>query len=87
MYPRVPEVLRELQRWDVKLVCGETLTTRKPAPEGILLCPQYFHARPTRALIVGDSSMNVANARNAGVAVWALSGGYNIGQTIADSLP
>jgi len=35
-----------------------------------------------RALFVGDSSIDVASARNAGVPVWALPYGYNMGQPI-----
>jgi len=31
---------------------------------------------------VGDSSIDVATARNAGVPVWALPYGYNMGQPI-----
>jgi phosphoglycolate phosphatase len=37
--------------------------------------------------MVGDSSIDVATARNAGVAVWAVPYGYNMGQPIAASAP
>jgi len=40
-----------------------------------------------RALFVGDSSIDVATARNAGVAVWALPYGYNMGQPIEACAP
>jgi phosphoglycolate phosphatase len=40
-----------------------------------------------RALFVGDSSIDVATARNGGVAVWALPYGYNMGQPIAACAP
>jgi phosphoglycolate phosphatase len=36
---------------------------------------------------VGDSSIDVATARNAGVPVWVVPYGYNMGQPIADSGP
>jgi phosphoglycolate phosphatase len=38
-------------------------------------------------LFIGDSSIDIATARNAGVAVWAVPYGYNMGQAIADSQP
>lgn len=49
-----------------------------------------FHERTTggeRALIVGDSSIDVATDRNAGIEVWAVPNGYNMGQTIEASAP
>jgi phosphoglycolate phosphatase len=36
---------------------------------------------------VGDSSIDVATARNAGVRVWALPSGYNMGQPIEACAP
>ena len=36
---------------------------------------------------VGDSSIDVATARNAGVCVWALPYGYNMGQPIERAHP
>lgn len=36
---------------------------------------------------VGDSSIDVATARNAGVPVWALPYGYNMGEPITASRP
>ena len=35
-----------------------------------------------RALFVGDSSIDVATARNGGIEVWALPYGYNMGEPI-----
>ena len=40
-----------------------------------------------RAVFVGDSSIDVATARNAGIPVWALTHGYNMGEPIAASRP
>jgi len=42
---------------------------------------------PERALFVGDSSIDVATARNARVCVWALPYGYNMGQPIEACTP
>lgn len=69
------------------VVCGDQVARKKPAPDGILQCLQRFGVHPSRALLVGDSAIDVASARNAGIAVWAVSGGYNQGQPIASSRP
>jgi phosphoglycolate phosphatase len=69
------------------VVSGDTLPTKKPDPAGVQSCLKRFGVPRDRALFVGDSSIDVATARNAGVAVWALPYGYNMGQPIAASLP
>jgi phosphoglycolate phosphatase len=68
-------------------VSGDTLPVKKPNPAGIEHCLAQFNVPKDRALFVGDSSIDVATARNAGVAVWALPYGYNMGQPIASCAP
>lgn len=70
-----------------RVISGDTLPTRKPDPAGILHCLAVFGVQRERALFVGDSSIDVAAARNAGVAVWALPYGYNMGQPIDACAP
>lgn len=70
-----------------RVISGDTLARKKPAPDGILDCLAHFDVPPARALFVGDSSIDVATARSAGIQVWARTGGYNLGQPIADSRP
>jgi phosphoglycolate phosphatase len=70
-----------------RVVCGDTLPAKKPDPAGVLDCLRAFGVAPGRALFIGDSSIDVATARNAGVTVWALTHGYNMGAPIADSAP
>lgn len=65
-----------------KVISGDTLPTKKPDPAGVLACLRDFDVAAERALFVGDSSIDVATARNAGVAVWVLPYGYNMGQAI-----
>ena len=60
----------------------EPSPSKNPDPAGIQSCLAAFHVPRHRALFVGDSSIDVATARNAGVAVWALPYGYNMGQPI-----
>jgi phosphoglycolate phosphatase len=69
------------------VVSGDTLPTKKPDPAGIHSCLAAFGVPRQRALFVGDSSIDVATARNAGVTVWALPYGYNMGQPIEACAP
>lgn len=70
-----------------RIVCGDTLGTRKPDPAGVLACLREFGVAPGRALFVGDSSIDAATARRAGVPVWLLPYGYNMGQTVESAEP
>ena len=69
------------------VVSGDTLPVKKPNPAGIAHCLKLFQATAERSLFVGDSSIDIATARNAGVPVWALPYGYNMGQAIEDARP
>ncbi|MFN7137550.1 MAG: HAD-IA family hydrolase, partial [Thermomonas sp.] len=70
-----------------RVICGDTLATRKPDPAGVLACLREFGARPGRTLFVGDSSIDVATARAAGVPVWLLPYGYNMGEPVEACAP
>lgn len=70
-----------------RVVCGDTLPTRKPDPAGVLHCLRDFGVAARDALFVGDSSIDVQTARNAGVRVWAVTYGYNMGSPIAEWRP
>jgi phosphoglycolate phosphatase len=69
------------------VVSGDTLPTKKPRPDGVLSCLERFQVSAGRTLFVGDSSIDIATARNADVAVWVVPYGYNMGAAIADSHP
>jgi phosphoglycolate phosphatase len=68
-----------------RVISGDTLPVKKPDPAGVHDCMQRFGVARERVLFVGDSSIDVATARNAGVTVWALPYGYNMGQPIEAS--
>jgi phosphoglycolate phosphatase len=70
-----------------RVVCGDSLPTKKPDPAGVIDCLRAFDVHPRRAVFVGDSSIDVATARNADIAVWAVTHGYNMDEPIADSRP
>jgi phosphoglycolate phosphatase len=65
-----------------RVVAGDTLPTKKPDPAGVLSCLETFGAAPERSLFIGDSSIDAATARNAGVPVWLLPHGYNMGEPV-----
>lgn len=65
-----------------RVISGDTLPVKKPDPAAVDDCVQRFGVARERTLFVGDSSIDVATARNAGIAVWALPYGYNMGQPI-----
>ena len=69
------------------VVCGDTLAARKPHPDGVFECLRRFGVAARSALFIGDSSIDVATARNAGVPVWAVTYGYNMGEPIAAAQP
>ncbi len=70
-----------------RVIGGDTMPTKKPDPAGVQACLAQFGVNRERALFVGDSSIDVATARAAGVPVWAVPYGYNQGQAIATSAP
>lgn len=65
-----------------RVISGDALPVKKPDPAGVFDCLEMFDVVHERALFVGDSSIDVATARNAGIAVWALPYGYNMGKPI-----
>lgn len=70
-----------------RVICGDTLPTKKPDPAGMFGCLAAFDTRPEQALMVGDSSIDATTARNAGVACWLLPHGYNSGQPVQTCEP
>jgi phosphoglycolate phosphatase len=70
-----------------RVISGDTLPVKKPDPAGVYDCLEMFDVVHGRTLFVGDSSIDVATARNAGVAVWALPYGYNMGEPIERCKP
>jgi phosphoglycolate phosphatase len=69
------------------VVSGDSFPAKKPDPTGVQSCLNQFGVSHERALFVGDSSIDVATARNAGVRVWMLPYGYNMGQPIEACAP
>jgi phosphoglycolate phosphatase len=76
-----------LLRYFDPLVAGDSMHEKKPHPRPLQVCLRAHAIPPERALFVGDSSIDIAAARNAGVAVWVVPYGYNQGRPIAASQP
>jgi phosphoglycolate phosphatase len=70
-----------------RVISGDTLPVKKPDPAAIQDCVQRFGVTLERTLFVGDSSIDVATARNAGIEVWVLPYGYNMGEPVASCDP
>lgn len=69
------------------VISGDTLPTKKPHPGAIAHCLERFQLQAHQALFIGDSSIDAATARNAGVQVWLLPYGYNMGEPIEAAQP
>jgi phosphoglycolate phosphatase len=68
-------------------VSGDTLATRKPAPEMLLHACRLLGVEPAAAWMVGDSRNDVLAARAAGMAAICVSYGYNHGRPVAEEEP
>jgi len=69
------------------LIGGDTLAHKKPHHAVIDHVRQVFDCQRAHMAHIGDSTVDVQAARNAGVAAWAVSYGYNAGVPIAAALP
>jgi phosphoglycolate phosphatase len=76
-----------LSAWFSPVVAGDTLPVRKPDPRTVRYCLEHHAVAPGRAVLVGDSTVDVATARNAGVRCWAVNYGYNGGMPIESAGP
>jgi len=64
------------------VISGDTLAVRKPNPEVIHYCLNTLLETADNSLFVGDSAIDIATAKSAGVLCWAVPYGYNAGNDI-----
>jgi phosphoglycolate phosphatase len=83
---RVLEVT-DLARHFELVVGGDSLPQKKPHASVLRYVADTLGVPAGRVAHLGDSSIDVAAARNAGVAAWAVSYGYNGGEPIASAAP
>lgn len=83
---RVLEVTRLDERFDL-VIGGDSLPDKKPHANVLRHVGAALGVATDRMAHVGDSAIDVAAARNAGVAAWAVPYGYNAGVPVAESKP
>ncbi len=76
-----------LQRFFNPIVAGDTLPVKKPDAATVGHCLRLHGVPAERALLVGDSAVDVATGRNAAVQCWVVPYGYNSGLPIQDADP
>ena len=69
------------------IICGDSLTVKKPHPDVIYHCLTTLDETAGASLFVGDSETDISTAKAAGVMCWAVPYGYNHGRPIAESMP
>lgn len=69
------------------VVGGDSLAEKKPHASVLRHVARVLGASLERTAHLGDSAIDVAAARNAGVAAWAVPYGYNAGVPVADARP
>lgn len=69
------------------LISGNTLLYKKPNPAVVEYCLEVLGETKENSLFVGDSDIDVATAKNAGVTCWVVPYGYNAGRDIAEANP
>jgi phosphoglycolate phosphatase len=69
------------------VVGGDSLSEKKPHRSVLRHVVRTLGVPTTRTAHLGDSAIDVAAARNAGVAAWAVPYGYNAGRPIEESKP
>jgi phosphoglycolate phosphatase len=67
-----------------RLVGGDTLTVRKPDPTGLLRLIDEAGVPAARTLMIGDSAIDVATGRSAGIATCGVLWGFS-GPSVSES--
>lgn len=75
-----------LPKFDL-LVCGDTLSTRKPDPAQLIYCLEKLGCRVEEAIMVGDSVNDIKAAKAAHVPIVCVNYGYHQGENLLDHGP
>jgi len=65
-----------LAKYFARIYGGNSFEQKKPDPAGVESLLSEFHVAPRRALMIGDSAVDVRTARNAGIPVWGVTYGF-----------
>ena len=71
------------ENYFVKIICGDDLKEKKPSPVPVQHACAWQRVEASQALMIGDSSNDIAAAHAAGVATVAVTYGYNHGEDIS----
>lgn len=77
----------DLRRFFSVIVGGDTLPVRKPDAAVVHYALRELGMDTDRALLIGDSVVDVRTARAAGIAVWAVRHGYHHGRLVGADAP
>ncbi|HDR04661.1 MAG TPA: HAD family hydrolase [Candidatus Marinimicrobia bacterium] len=69
------------------VIAGDSLPQRKPHPEPVQLALRHFQKKAENMILIGDSTVDIATARNAGIAIAAVTWGYTDLETLAEAQP
>lgn len=69
------------------VVCGDSLSGRKPEPTQLLYCLDKLECRAEKALMVGDSVNDIKAAKAAKVPIICVNYGYHQGENLLDHEP
>ena len=77
----------ELHDYFDPVIAGDTLPTKKPDALTVDYCLREHGVARRRALLVGDSAVDIATGRNAGIDCWVVPYGYNGGRPVIEDAP
>jgi phosphoglycolate phosphatase len=83
---RILVSLKSLEAFDA-ILGGDSLTTRKPDPEGLLHLLDRFQCSPEQAVLVGDSPVDIETGKRAGVYTCVVTFGFGDATEIASAGP
>lgn len=69
------------------VICGDSLSKKKPHPLPLIYAADFFGVSPGSSLMVGDSRNDVNAARAAGFQIVCVSYGYTQGEGINETQP
>jgi phosphoglycolate phosphatase len=69
------------------LVCGDTLSTKKPDPAPLLYCLEKLNCHPHETVMIGDSVSDIKAAKAANIPVICVNYGYHQGEDLSAYQP
>ena len=76
-----------LDRAFLAIVGGDTLTVKKPQPDGVRVLMKRAGTEASRTLLVGDSLVDLATARASGVAFCGVAWGFDPDRLVGANVP